>query len=280
MARRDDRLAGKVAIVTGAGSRAEGIGNGRATAVLLARHGAKVTLVDAVRDSAEETARMIAQEGGESLVLEGDVADEVSCRSIVADTVAKWGRLDILVNNVGVTGPAGTAVEVDMDAWDQGMRINVGSMVLMARHAIPEMRQAGGGSIVNISSGAGIRGGHPSLLYPTSKGAVISLTRAMAAHHGREGIRVNCVAPGTVYTPMVASRGMTPEMREARSRTTLLGTEGTGWDVGYAVMFLASDEARWITGVVLPVDAGSTAASTGSVTPRSDAGSGASGGMR
>lgn len=268
--RRDDRLAGKVAIVTGAGSRGEGIGNGRATAVLLARHGAAVTLVDAVPEAAEATARMIEAEGGRCQVVLGDVADEDACRVIVARTQGEWGRLDILVNNVGVTGPAGTALEVDLEAWDRAMRINVTSMVLMSRHAIPAMKRAGAGSIVNISSEAGLRGGHPSLLYPTSKGAVISLTKAMAAHHGRQGIRVNCVAPGTVYTPMVTSRGMSDELRRMRRESTLLGTEGTGWDVGYAVMFLAGDEARWITGTVLSVDGGASAGSARSLTPRSD----------
>jgi NAD(P)-dependent dehydrogenase (short-subunit alcohol dehydrogenase family) len=268
--RKDDRLAGKVAIVTGAGSRTEGIGNGRATATLLARHGARVTLVDASRRAAEETARMIEDEGGECDVLEADVADAEACKSIVARTIDRWERLDVLVNNVGVTGPAGTALEVDPDAWDAGMRTNVTSMVLMSRHAVPEMRKLGAGSIVNIFSAAALRGGHPSLLYPTSKGAIISMTRAMAAHHGHDGIRVNCVAPGMVYTPMVASRGMTAEMREVRRERTLLGTEGTGWDVGYSVLFLAGDEARWITGIVPEVDGGAGAGSPRPATPRSD----------
>ena len=150
------------------------------------------------------------------------------------------------------------------------MRVNVASMMLMAKHTIPEMVRSGGGSIINLTSVAGLQGGHPSLLYPTSKGAVISLTRAMAAHHGRQGIRVNCIAPGTVYTPMVASRGMTPEMRKARSERTLLGTEGTGWDIGYGALFLASDESRWITGVTLPIDGGATAGSQASPVPPSE----------
>ena len=148
------------------------------------------------------------------------------------------GQARILVNNVGITGPRGNAVEVNIEAWDSAMRVNVASVMLMAKFAIPEMIRSGGGSIINLSSVAGLSGGHPSLLYPTSKGAIVSLTRAMAAHHGREGIRVNCIAPGTVYTPMVASRGMTPEMRKARSERTLLGTEGTGWDIGYGALFL------------------------------------------
>ena len=267
---RDNRLLGKVAIVTGAGSRADGIGNGRATAIILARHGARVMLVDSVAEWAGQTAAMIAAEGGASETVEGDVSDDASCRAIVARTIAAWGRLDILVNNVGITGPRGSALDVDPDAWDRAMRINVASMMLMAKHAIPEMVRSGGGSIINLTSVAGLQGGHPSLLYPTSKGAVISLTRAMAAHHGREGIRVNCIAPGTVYTPMVASRGMTPEMRKARSERTLLGTEGTGWDIGYGALFLASDESRWITGVTLPIDGGATAGSKASPVPPSE----------
>lgn len=268
--RRDNRLNGKVAIVTGAGSRAEGIGNGRATAVILARHGARVTLVDMVAQWAQATADMIAAEGGTSEIVEGDVSDAASCQSIVARTVDAWGRLDILVNNVGITGPRGNAVEVDVEAWDSAMRVNVTSMMLMAKYTIPQMIRSGGGSIINLTSVAGLQGGHPSLLYPTSKGAVVSLTRAMAAHHGRDGIRVNCIAPGTVYTPMVASRGMTPEMRKARSERTLLGTEGTGWDIGYGALFLASDESRWVTGIILPIDGGATAGSKGSPVPPSE----------
>jgi NAD(P)-dependent dehydrogenase (short-subunit alcohol dehydrogenase family) len=189
---------------------------------------------------------------------------------MVARTVEAWGRLDILVNNVGITGPGGNAVEVDPEAWDKAMRVNVTSMVLMAKAAIPEMIKSGGGSIINLTSIAGMLGGHPSLLYPTSKGAVINLTRSMAAHHGRDGIRVNCIAPGTVYTPMVAARGMSAEMRRARSEGTLLGTEGTGWDIGYGVLFLASDESRWVTGITLPIDGGMTAGSVGLPTPPSE----------
>jgi NAD(P)-dependent dehydrogenase (short-subunit alcohol dehydrogenase family) len=254
------RLDGKVAIVTGAGSRAPGIGNGRATAIVLARAGARVALVDAVVDSAAETARMIAAENGQAAVWQADVADTQACARVVHEVRTRWGRLDILVNNVGISGPPGSAVEVDPEQWDQAMRINVTSMMLMAKHAIPEMRLAGGGAIVNIASVAGLFGGHPGLLYSTSKGAVINMTRAMAAHHGPENIRVNCVAPGLVYTPMVYSRGMTPQMREARRRRSLLQTEGSGWDTANTVHFLVSDQARWVTGVILPVDAGVTAA--------------------
>ncbi len=269
------RLAGKVAIVSGAGSRPAGadgpiVGNGRATAIVFAREGARVALIDERRDWAEETGRTIAREGGEAILVEADVTDGEACRGAVERVLVAFGGLDLLVNNVGVSGPAGDAVEVDPEAWDRAMRVNVASMMLMAKHALPPMIAAGGGAIVNISSVSGLLGGHPSLLYPTTKAAVIGLTRAMAAHHALQGVRVNCIAPGTVYTPMVAGRGMTPELREARRLGTLLQVEGTAWDVAAAAAFLASDAARWITGVVLPVDAGATAARLQALSPRSD----------
>lgn len=254
------RLSGRVAIVTGAGSRASGgIGNGRATSVLLAREGVRVALVDRVRSWATETLEMVERDGGEAFVVEADAADAEACGRAVAETVSRWGRLDILVNNVGVSGPVGTAVDVDPEEWDRAMRVNVTSMMLMAKYAIPEMRKLGAGAIVNLGSVAGLTGGHPHLLYPTSKGAVVQMTRAMAAHHGLEGIRVNCVCPGMVYTPMVYAAGMTPEVRERRRRRSLLQTEGTGWDVAGAVLYLVSDDARWVTGTILTVDAGATA---------------------
>ena len=256
---RGSRLQGQVAIVTGAGSRSPDIGNGRAAAILMARQGARVLLLDAMREAALETERMIAAGGGIAHALEADVTRPADCRAAVQTAVEMWGSVDILVNNVGIGGPPGNAVDVDLEGWEHALRVNVTSMMLMAKHAIPEMRKRGGGAIVNIASVAGLVGGHPSLLYPTSKGAVVNMTRAMATHHGAEGIRVNCVCPGMVYTPMVSSRGMTPEMREARRLRSLLQTEGTGWDVGNAVLYLASPEARWVTGVILPVDAGATA---------------------
>ena len=251
-------LEGRVAIVTGAGSRTADIGNGRAAAILLARRGARVLLLDMQLDAARETERMIAAEGGTALAAACDVSVAEQGREAVATAVKAWGRVDILVNNVGIGGPAGPAVELDIEQWDHALRVNVTSMMLMARYAIPEMRKIGRGAIVNIASVAGLIGGTPALLYPTSKGAVVNMTRAMAAHHGVEGIRVNCVAPGMVYTPMVAGR-MTPEVRELRRKRSLLQTEGSGWDVGHAVAYLASDEARWVTGVIFPVDAGTTA---------------------
>jgi NAD(P)-dependent dehydrogenase (short-subunit alcohol dehydrogenase family) len=269
-----NRLKDKVAIVTGAGSRGEGIGNGRATAILFARERARVALVDANQEWAEATLEMFVAEGGERkncAVIEADVSDEAACKGMVSQTVEKFGRVDVLVNNVGVAGPDGTAVEVDPEEWDEAMKINVKSMMLTAKYCVPEFRKVGGGAIVNISSVAGLTGGHPRLLYSTSKGAVVNMTRAMAADHGSDGIRVNAIAPGMVYTPMVASRGMTSDMREARRQRSLLQTEGTGWDVAKAALFLASEDARWITGVILPVDAGATAAQAQLPTPPSNA---------
>jgi len=256
---KTNRMKGRVAIVTGAGSRGDGIGNGRAAAILLARAGAKVALLDTQKDWVETTHAMIKQEGSEAFVHLADVTDPKQCAAAVAETVKRYGMVDTLVNNVGIGGPKGNAVEVDPDAWDSAMQVNVKSMMLMAKYAIPEMRKAKGGAIVNIASVAGLLGGNTNLLYSTSKGAVINLTRSMASQHGREGIRVNCVCPGMVYTPMVVGEGMTPERREARKKRSLLWTEGEGWDIGNAVLYLASDEAKWVTGLIMPVDAGATA---------------------
>ncbi len=180
---------------------------------------------------------------------------------MVEEAVRRWGRLDILDNNVGIGGRA-TVVDVDEKDWDHLMRVNVTSMMLTSKHAVPAMAQGGGGAIVNISSISALR---PRGLtpYSVSKGAVIALTRAMAVDHAPEGIRVNCIAPGPVYTPMVYAAGMSAELRERRRRASPLGIEGSGWDIGAAALFLASDEARYITGVVLPVDGGVTLTSAG-----------------
>ncbi len=250
------RLPGKVAIVTGAGSRGEGVGNGRAAAVLFAREGARVLVVDQDPAKAEATLAMIRQEGGEAAPFAGDVTRQADCEAMVAEAVSRWGRLDILNNNVGIEG-RGTILETDEAAWDRVMRVNVISMMQASRAAIPAMAKGGGGAIVNISSISALR---PRGLtpYSVSKGAVIALTRALAVDHAAQGIRANCIAPGPVYTPMVYAAGMSPELRDRRRRASPLGIEGTGWDIGQAALFLVSDEARYVTGVVLPVDGGVT----------------------
>lgn len=197
-------LKGKVAIVTGAGSQGEGIGNGRAIALLLAEDGASVVCVDRELSLARRTAEMIAEEGhGAAIPIQADVSSDEDCARIVKAALLQYKRVDILVNNVGIMGARGTAVDVNVSEWAKSLEVNVTSMMLMAKHAIPEMLNNepgdGGirGSIVNLGSVAGLQGGTPSLLYPTSKGAVVNMTRAMAAHHGKDGIRVNCVCPGT-----------------------------------------------------------------------------------
>ena len=196
---------------------------------------------------------MIAADGGEASVFRADVTSAEECRAMVDAAVARYGRLDVLDNNVGISTRVGV-VEVTEEQWDHIMAVNVKSVVLASKHAIPRMRESGGGAIVNIASVAALRA-HSSTPYTTSKAAVIGLTLSMAADYGRDNIRVNCIAPGLVYTPMVASR-MDDDLRETRREAAPLGTEGTAWDVAWAAVFLASDVARWISGVVLPVDAG------------------------
>jgi NAD(P)-dependent dehydrogenase (short-subunit alcohol dehydrogenase family) len=253
MAERRPRLEGRTAIVTGAGSRGEGIGNGKAAAILFAREGAKVLLVDLFPDRVNETLEMIKAEGGEASVLTGDVTSKEECVRIVKTAVERLGRLDILHNNVGIDS-AGGIVDVEVEEWDRVMNINLRSMMLMCRAAIPQMVSQGGGSITNISSIAALRPRNMDA-YSTSKGGVIALTKTLASSHAKDHIRVNCIVPGMVYTPMVAEI-LDEEGRRKRWQSTPLQTEGTGWDIGWPAVFLNSEEARWITGCVLPVEGG------------------------
>lgn len=248
-------LAGKVAIVTGAGAEGEGIGIGRAIATVLAGEGAKVCLVDLEVERAEATRSQIENSGGECFVAAGDVTDREHCARFVKETVERYGRLDILVNNVGVATP----VELegnDETAWSRVLDINLKSAMLMSRYAVPAMVKNGGGSIINISSIAGIRA-HGSLAYGPSKAAMNALARELGVIYGRQGIRANTVAPGHVLTPLAMSL-LPAEMRKKRRDVGPLGVEGDAWDVAWAVRYLASDEARFITGVLLPVDGGVT----------------------
>ena len=222
-------LEGKIAIVAGGGAAGDGIGNGRAAAILLARAGARVLVVDRSLDLAEDTVRMIASEGGEAAAHEADLTDEGQCKAMADAALARFGRIDILDNNVGIAS-LDTVLTETRTRWERVMRVNVEAMFLTSKHVIPAMIESGdGGSIVNISSIATLRP-RGMTAYSTSKAAVIGLTRAMAVDHARDGIRANCIAPGAVYTPMVysdghvgRSPGAAPQVLAARHRGHRLG---------------------------------------------------------
>ena len=265
---RRRRLEGAVAIVTGAGSSGPGVGTGKATSILFAREGARVLLVDRDRRTAEETLATVREDGGEATVFEADLTREADCKAMVEAAHERFGRVNVLINNVGIRGP-GSVVDVSVEDWQRVLDVNLTSMMLASKHVVPAMIEAGGGSIVNLSSVAGIRSvSHGAgVPYSVSKGAVIALTTSMAVEHGGDNIRVNCIAPGHIWTPMVAA-DMDEEMRDLRRRAAPLGVEGTAWDVAWACVFLASDEARWISGVVLPVDGGLLATTPLAMLPR------------
>ena len=250
-----DRLKGKVAVVTGAGSSGPGVGNGKAAAILFAREGASVLCVDIVEERAQETVSVIEEESGTASAWAADVSSQAACHAMAETAVQRYGRIDILQNNVGI--PSRQKLEdITEEEWDRHFQINLRSMVMASQAVVPHMEKAGGGSIINLSSIAAIRA-YPSAStgYTTSKAAAIGLTVSLAGQLGERRIRVNAIAPGQVYTPLVADR-LTPEGRKARASLGLIKEEGTAWDVGWASVFLASDEARWITGQTLHVDAG------------------------
>jgi NAD(P)-dependent dehydrogenase (short-subunit alcohol dehydrogenase family) len=211
-------------------------------------------VVDRDQDAADATAAMIQEEGGEAAAHQADLTEPAACDAMADEALARWGSIDILDNNVGVMVP-GNVVDVAPEAWERVLGLNVLSVVNASRSVIPKMAAGGGGAIVNISSIAALRprGVTP---YSTTKGAVIALTHSMAVDHGPQGIRVNCIAPGPLYTPVVVAGGVGDADRERRRKASVLGVEGTGWDVGYAAAYLCSDQARYVTGVVLPVDGG------------------------
>jgi NAD(P)-dependent dehydrogenase (short-subunit alcohol dehydrogenase family) len=225
---------------------------------VLAREGAKVVLVDLFAERAEETKELIAKEGGEALVVQADATQAAECEAIVRRAVEAFGTVDVLVNNIG-RASVGTVVDISEEDWDLAFDINLRTTFLASKYAVPIMAAAGGGSIVNICSISALRG-DGTAAYSAAKGAMLALTVDMAYSHGRQGIRVNAIAPGHITTPMVHSvsePGPQAEfMDRMRAEAGLLGTPGDGWDVGWAAVFLASDEARWITGATLPVDSG------------------------
>lgn len=252
------RLSGKRAFVTGAGSSPGGelLGIGEAIAVLFAAQGAHVAVADISRERAEATVTLITDLGGQAVATVGDLSSPPDNERCVKDAAGAFGGIDTVVNCAALPGGGGSPVDVPIETWEEVMAVNLHATFLTARHTIPLLRRNGGGSIINISSVAAVRG-HGSGAYAASKAAMLGLTRDWAYVHGRDQIRVNCLLPGHVYTPMGRSGG--DEMRETRRLSGLLGTEGDAWDVAWPAVFLASDESRWITGVELPVDAGAVA---------------------
>ena len=251
----DFGLNNKVAIVAGGGAFKYEIGNGRAASILLAEAGAKVLVVDIDENLAKRTSEMINERGGVSVAIGADLTNSNECKKVINCATKMWGRIDILDNNIGIASTLSVVNETE-EYWNRVMDVNLKPMFLMSKYAIPEMIKTGdGGSIVNISSISATRPkGYTS--YSASKGAVISLTKAMAVDHGMDGIRVNCILPGPVYTPMVYSDGMSEDLRTIRKEASLLQHEGDGWDIGKAVVYLSSKWAKYITGQLLTVDGG------------------------
>jgi NAD(P)-dependent dehydrogenase (short-subunit alcohol dehydrogenase family) len=251
------RLAGKVAIVTGAASARPGLGIGDATAILFAREGASVLLVNRDDSHSQELRHDIASEGGECSAFAADITRSDDAQRMVEAATDRYGKVDILFNNVG-TGAPGTVVNVTEEVWDHAMNVNLKATMWACRYAIPRMIASGGGSIINLSSVAAIRGYRRGdagfAAYSASKAGVVGLTLSMASDFAASGVRVNCLIVGMVNTPRLARLG--EQAREERRLAVPLQTEGTGWDVGWAAVYLGSDESRWVTGSTLAIEGG------------------------
>jgi NAD(P)-dependent dehydrogenase (short-subunit alcohol dehydrogenase family) len=249
-------LKGWRVIVTGAGSMGDGVGTGKAIAVLFAREGARVALLDLDRARAEETAALIAEAGGMATVVTGDVTSPDGCAKMAAESIAWLGGLDVLVNNVGMGAGAGRLEDMDPSVWNKGVDLNLNSAFLMSRAVITDLLAGNGKAIVNIASVAGVRA-HGTGSYGPAKAAMIHFTRELAVMYGPEGLRANTVVPGHIMTPLV-EKFASPQARATRRRVAPLGIEGDAWDVAQAALFLAGPESRFISGVALPVDGGVT----------------------
>jgi len=260
-----ERLKGKVAIITGAGSVGPGWGNGKATAVLFAREKAKVFAVDINLPAAEETKAIIDKEGGECVVHQADVSKSEDVKALVERCIEVYGRIDILHNNVGIL-EVGGPVEASEESWDRIVDVNLKSQFLTCKYCIPYMEEQGGGAIINISSVAGIRYlGVPYISYSTTKAGSLQLTQSIALQYAEKNIRVNAILPGLMNTPMITeplkefyADGDIEKMIQIRNEQCPMKTMGDAWDVAYAALFLASDEAKYITGAQLVVDGGFT----------------------
>lgn len=255
-------LQGKVALVTGCGTLEQGWGNGKAIAVLLARQGARIFGVDLHLDAAEVTRKLIEDEGGEIEVMACDVTDSQQVQSMVKACIERFGRIDILINNVGRSEPGGP-VEMSEDIWQDQLDVNVTSAFLTCKYVLPVMENQGKGSVVNISSVAGFRYiGKPQVGYAAGKAALMQFTKTTAVIYAKRGVRLNCVAPGLMFTPLVErlankyAKGNYEEFVNHRHNQVPMGHMGDAWDVANAVLFLACDESRYITGQTLVVDGG------------------------
>lgn len=264
------RMQGKVVLVFGAGSVGEGWGNGKAAAVAYAREGGRVACVDIDPAAAEATAAIIAAEGGEAMALSADVTEAASIAAAVEGVLARWGRIDVLHNNVGMNLPGGAA-EASEDSWRRVVDVNLTSVFLACKAVLPVMERQGAGAIVNISSLAAIRWtGYPYVSYTAAKAAVNQLTRSIAVEYAAKGIRANVILPGLIDTPHVQKaiagyHGDAEEMRAKRAAMVPMKRQGEGWDIAWAAVFLASDQAKFITGVELPVDGGQSCTVAGSL---------------
>jgi len=263
-------MVGKVAVVTGAGSVGPGWGNGRATATLLARQGASVFLIDINDDAVQETRSVIENEGGTCAVHRCDMMVSAEVAEMVQACLNRFKRIDVLVNNVGGSAP-GDPVTMTEEVWDRQIAFNLKTAFLGCKYVLPVMLEQGSGAIVNIASVAGMRNdflsGRSHVGYSASKAGVIQLSRSVAGTYAKKGIRVNTVVPGLMHTPLVEFRlarsvggNDAQKLIEARNAAVPMGHMGDGWDVAHAVLFLASDEARFVTATEIIVDGGSTAA--------------------
>jgi NAD(P)-dependent dehydrogenase (short-subunit alcohol dehydrogenase family) len=259
MREREGRVEGKVALVTGAGSvPGPGVGTGKAISIALAREGAKLVLVDLFPERAEETKAAIEAEGGEAIVVKADCTKWRDCSDMVLKALDAYGRIDILVNNLGLASP-GVATEMYERDWDRVFDINLRTVFLCCKYTIPVMLGQQSGTVINLSSMSAQRPGR-TIAYSAAKAGVEAMTFDMAFAYGRKGVRVNCVMPGNITTPIATNVLKSfpghERMVKMREKCGMLGTPGDAWDIAYAVLYLASDEARWVTGVTLPVDAG------------------------
>jgi len=260
-----ERLKDKVAIVIGAGSCGPGWGNGKAISVLFAREGARVLAVDIRAEAAEETAEIIKTEGGDAITFGADVSQSGDVEALVQHCLKEYGRIDVLLNNVGILAVGGPE-ELDEAVWDRHMQVNVKGAFLSCKYVLPIMVKQGKGVVINVSSIASIRyTGYPSAVYNASKGALNQLTQNIAIQYAAKGIRVDCILPGLMDTPMIREPlknaygpGGIDAMVRRRDEQVPMGHMGDAWDVAYAALFLASDEARYITGAQLVVDGGLT----------------------